>query len=60
MVTQSVTSSHAYLKTIQSKTKIINAELNERSAVTFDLLLVPKVFTFVICILQLYCIPQTS
>ena len=60
MVTQSVTSSHAYLKTIRSKTKIINAELNKRSAVTFDFLLVPKVFTFVICILQLYCIPPTS
>ena len=60
MVTQSVTSSHAYLKTIQSKTKIINAELNKRSSVTFDLLFVPKVFTFVICILQLYCIPPTS
>ena len=29
MVTQSVTSSHAYLETIRSKTKIINAELNK-------------------------------
>ena len=28
MVMQSVTSSHAYIETIRSKTKIINAELN--------------------------------
>ena len=28
MVMQSVTSSHAYIKPIQSKTKIINAQLN--------------------------------